>query len=98
MSGGTNILHTETFDLSRTRVSENDQDSASAELQKDVETYARPNVSKEIEPVRSTEPVIVTDDLEAQLLVFLLRMKSRRLKIIIEGLRILMLKSRGLLA
>ncbi|KAH0994442.1 hypothetical protein GBA52_018306 [Prunus armeniaca] len=60
------FLHTETFDLSRTRVSENDQDSASAELQKDVETYARPNVSKEIEPVRSTEPVIVTDDLEAQ--------------------------------
>ncbi|CAB4316151.1 unnamed protein product [Prunus armeniaca] len=37
------FLHTETFDLSRTRVSENDQDSASAELLKDVETYARPN-------------------------------------------------------
>ncbi|ONI05290.1 hypothetical protein PRUPE_6G366000 [Prunus persica] len=38
------FLHTETFDLSRTRVSENDQDGASAELLKDVEAYARPNM------------------------------------------------------
>lgn len=60
------FLHTEKFDLSRARVSEDDQDNASAEVLKDVECSVRPNVTEESEILGSTKPVIVRDDAEAQ--------------------------------
>lgn len=60
------FLHTEKFDLSRARVSEDDQDNASAEVLKGVECSVRPNVTEESEILGSTKPVIVRDDAEAQ--------------------------------
>lgn len=60
------FLHTEKFDLSRTRVSEDDQDKASAKVLKDVECSLRPNVTEESEILGSTKPVIVRDDAETQ--------------------------------
>lgn len=66
MSGELIFLHTEKFDLSRTRVSEDDQDNASAEVLKDVECSVRPNVTEESENLGSTKPVIERDDAEAQ--------------------------------
>ncbi|XP_068317460.1 sister chromatid cohesion 1 protein 4-like [Pyrus communis] len=59
-------LHTGTFDTSSTRVSENEQNNVSAEPLNDVESFLEPNVTKEIEPLRSTEPVIMRDDSAAQ--------------------------------
>ncbi|XP_062005497.1 sister chromatid cohesion 1 protein 4 isoform X2 [Rosa rugosa] len=66
MSGELTFLHTENFDLSRTRFSEDNQDNASDEVLKDVRYSVRSNVTEESEILGSTEPVIVRDDAEAQ--------------------------------
>ncbi|KAM1096001.1 hypothetical protein EV1_010843 [Malus domestica] len=66
MSAELIYLHTEAFDPSTTRVSENDQNNASMEPLKDVASSLEPNATKEIEPLRSTEPLIARDDTAAQ--------------------------------
>ncbi|KAB2600590.1 hypothetical protein D8674_040966 [Pyrus ussuriensis x Pyrus communis] len=66
MSAELIYLHTGTFDTSTTRVSENEQNNVSAVPSKDVESSLEPNFTKEIEPVRSTEPVIMRGDSAAQ--------------------------------
>ncbi|XP_068304163.1 uncharacterized protein [Pyrus communis] len=66
MSAELIYLHTGTFDTSTTRVSENEQNNVSAVPLKDVESSLEPNFTKEIEPLRSTEPVIMRDDSAAQ--------------------------------
>ncbi|XP_050380937.1 sister chromatid cohesion 1 protein 4 isoform X2 [Argentina anserina] len=59
-------LHTENFDPSRTRFSEDDQDNASDEVLKDVQTSVRSSVTEETKILGSTEPVIIRDDAKAQ--------------------------------
>ncbi|XP_042986424.1 sister chromatid cohesion 1 protein 4-like isoform X1 [Carya illinoinensis] len=66
MSAGLIFLHSETFDLSRTKVSENDQGNASSEVAKDMESSVGPKVAEESEMNESTGPVGVRSDLEAQ--------------------------------
>lgn len=60
------FLHSETFDLSGTRVSENDQGNVSSQIAKDMESSVWPNVAEESEMNRNTEPVVVRSDVEAQ--------------------------------
>lgn len=60
------FLHSETFDLSGTRVSENDQGNVSSQVAKDMESSVCPNVSEESEMNRNTVPVVVRSDVEAQ--------------------------------
>ncbi|KAF5454947.1 hypothetical protein F2P56_024575 [Juglans regia] len=66
MSAGLIFLHSETFDLSRTKVSENDQGNASSEVAKDMESSVGPKVAEESEMNESTVAVGVRSDLEAQ--------------------------------
>lgn len=61
------FLHSETFDLSGTRVSENDQGNVSSEVAKDMESSVWPNVAQESEMNRNIEPVVDRSDVEAQL-------------------------------
>lgn len=60
------FLHSETFDLSGTRVSENDQGNVSSQVAKDMESSVWPNVAQESEMNRNIEPVVVRSDVEAQ--------------------------------
>jgi cohesin complex subunit SCC1 len=65
MSAKLIFLHSETFDLSGTRISENDQGNTS-EVAKDMESSVRLNVTEESEMDGSTEPMVVRSDVEAQ--------------------------------
>ncbi|KAF3976738.1 hypothetical protein CMV_000094 [Castanea mollissima] len=65
MSANLIFLHSETFDLSGIRISENDQGNNS-EVAKDMESSVRPNVTEESEMDGTTEPVVVRSDIEAQ--------------------------------
>ena len=65
MSANLIFLHSETFDLSGIRISENDQGNNS-EVAKGMESSVRPNVAEESEMDGSTEPVVVRSDVEAQ--------------------------------
>lgn len=60
------FLHSETFDLSRIKVSDNDQGHASSELAKGMESYVGPKVAEASEMNESSGPVGVGSDLEAQ--------------------------------
>lgn len=65
MSAKLVFLHSEMFDLSRTRLSENDPGTASAEVAKDRESSFRP-IGEQSEMSGNTELVIVRSDGEAQ--------------------------------
>nr|XP_011466093.1 PREDICTED: sister chromatid cohesion 1 protein 4 isoform X2 [Fragaria vesca subsp. vesca] len=60
------FLHTENFDVSTTRFSEDDQGNTSDKVLKDEQYFVRSNVTEETEILGSTKPVIVRDDAEAQ--------------------------------
>ncbi|XP_059435564.1 sister chromatid cohesion 1 protein 4 isoform X2 [Corylus avellana] len=60
------FLHSETFDLSGTRVSENDQGNVSSQVAKDMESSVWPNVAQESEMNQNIEPVVARSDVEAQ--------------------------------
>ncbi|KAG6645281.1 sister chromatid cohesion 1 protein 4-like [Carya illinoinensis] len=66
MSAELIFVHRETFDLSRTRVSENDQGNTSSEVAKDIESSVRPYVTEESEMNGSSESVVVRCDVDAQ--------------------------------
>lgn len=70
MSAALVFLHHEAFDLSRTRVSENDQDDAPVELAKDVESSVavRSDVETQTDdiPIQSESEHIQNDDLRSQ--------------------------------
>jgi hypothetical protein len=58
------FLHSETFDLSGTRVSENDQGNVSSQVAKDMESSVWPNVAQESEMNRNVEPAVDRSDVE----------------------------------
>lgn len=66
MSAELIFVHSETFDLSRTRVSENDQGNTSSEVAKDTEFSVRPYFPEESEMNGSSESVVVRCEVEAQ--------------------------------
>ncbi|KAK9292227.1 hypothetical protein L1049_020190 [Liquidambar formosana] len=59
-------LHNQRFDLSRIRVSQNDENIALSEVAKDVELSVRPNDTNESEIEGNAEPFVVTNNGEAQ--------------------------------